>query len=241
MSTSIALKYSLCAILQAKLVKFNFQLMQSILISSNKNQDALDYVKKLSLNEKIGEFDTLIIESEKQIGIKDIRILQEKTLLKPFKGKQKITILNAEKGITAEAQNALLKILEEPPANTIIALIIPSKELVLPTVLSRCKIIELNHKVSISIKEHEDYEKEFNKFIKFSQGEKLKLAESLAKDKEQALLYLQKIILGAREIMLKEKDLNSQKSIKLIQKRYIELKNSNANLRLGLESLFISI
>lgn len=215
--------------------------MHSILISSKNNKNALDYVNKICLDEKIGKFDQSVIESEKQIGIKDIKLLQEKTLLKPFESKQKIVTLNAEKGITIEAQNALLKILEEPPANTIIALIVENKDIVLATIRSRCKIIELNNQSSISEKELQEYGKEFKNFVSLTLGERLKLAETLAKDKEQALLYLEKIILGAREKMLRENDANVAVLIKILQKRYIELKNSNANLRLGLESLFISI
>lgn len=215
--------------------------MQSFLISSKNNKNALEYIQEVCLKEKIGKFDQVIIGSEKQIGIKDIKILQEKTLLKPFKSKQKIVALNAEEGITTEAQNALLKILEEPPANTIIILIVNNKNIVLPTILSRCKIIELNSQALYSEEKLRDYEIEFDKFIKLNWGERLKLAETLAKDKKQAIFYLEKIILGAREKMLNKHDLNIQKIIIDLQKRYIELKNSNANLRLGLESLFISI
>ncbi|MFH1187178.1 MAG: hypothetical protein V1697_03340 [Candidatus Levyibacteriota bacterium] len=215
--------------------------MQSILISSKNNKNALDYVEKICLKEKIGKLDIIIIESEKKVGIGDIRKLQEKILLKPFKSKQKIAVLNAEKGITIEAQNALLKLLEEPPANTIIVLIVPNKEVVLATILSRCTLVELNNQASYTKEEQYEYEKEFNKFIKLSLGERLKLAETLAKDKEQALVFLEKIILGAREKMLKDSNFTNREVIKIFQKRHIELKNSNTNLRLGLESLFISI
>jgi len=215
--------------------------MQSLLISSKNNKNALEYVEKICLKEKIGKFDQAVIESEKQIGIKDVKLFQEKTLLKPFKSKQKIVVLNAEKGITTEAQNSLLKVLEEPPANTIIILIVENKDIALATIRSRCKIIELNSQNSVSEEDIQKYEKEFKKFVSLTLGERLKLAEGLAKDKEQALIYLEKIILGAREKMLKENDLNTQSIVKDLQKRYIELKNSNANLRLGLESLFISI
>lgn len=215
--------------------------MQSLLISSKNNKNALNYIHKICLEEKIGEYDTSIIESEKQIGIKDVKLLQEKTLLKPFKSKQKIVTLNAEKGITIEAQNALLKVLEEPPNNTIIVLIVNSKNVALPTILSRCKIVELDSHDFFSEKELQEYEREFNNLIKLSLGERLILAQTLAKNKEQTLFYLEKIILGAREKMLKENDLKTLNIIKDVQKRYVELKSSNANLRLGLESLFISI
>src|SRR3989344_5694025 len=58
---------------------------------------------------------------------------------------------NAYSDITLEAQNALLKILEEPPNNTIIIITTPKKELLLPTIISRCKVIVLQEK---EIKKH---------------------------------------------------------------------------------------
>ena len=63
--------------------------------------------------------------------------------LKPFKGKTKVVVIQSYESITKEAQNALLKVLEEPPANTLIIILTLKKEFLLPTILSRCKIINL--------------------------------------------------------------------------------------------------
>jgi hypothetical protein len=221
-------------------------MMYSFLISSRNITSAMEFAKKICKDNDIDDFDISILEPEKATGIGDARMLQEKILLKPLIGMQKAVILNAEKGISQDAQNALLKALEEPPANTFIILIVLNKDAVLPTILSRCKVIDLNSKVILSEGETSKFKEEFSKFLSSSISEKLKLAESLGKDRDSALLWLEKIILGGRANMIDPKissndSVNNQKIITIMQNRYIELKNSNANLRLGLEELFLNI
>lgn len=58
--------------------------------------------------------------------------------IKPFESKHKIYIMNEAEKMRPEAQNALLKTLEEPPEYAVIMLLSTSKEALLPTILSRC-------------------------------------------------------------------------------------------------------
>jgi DNA polymerase III gamma/tau subunit len=221
-------------------------MVYSILISSKNTEDGLGFAKKICKDNDIDNFDITLLEPEKATGIEDVRMLQEKIILKPLMGKQKAVILNAGKGISQEAQNALLKALEEPPANTFIILIVLNKDAVLPTILSRCKVFDLNNQIIVSEEKIKGFEDEFTKLLNNSLSERLKLAENLAKDKDSTLDWLGKIILGGRAKMINpetdEKNRQDyQRIITILQKRYIELKNSNANLRLGLEELFINL
>lgn len=59
-------------------------------------------------------------------------------------GKNKVMIVSTE-GISGPAQNALLKIIEEPAPNTFFFFIIPSKSQILPTLLSRFRELSINH------------------------------------------------------------------------------------------------
>jgi len=217
----------------------------SFLISSKDTNKALEFSKKICKENNIDNFDVTILEPEKATGIGDVRILQEKILFKPLMGKQKAVVLNAGRGISQESQNALLKALEEPPANTFVILIVLNKDVVLPTILSRCKIFDLNNQVILSDEEIKEFEEKFSELLNSNLSERLKLAENLAKDRDSSLQWLSKIILGARAKMINPEtdrngSLNYQKKITVLQKRYIELKNSNANLRLGLEELFLN-
>ncbi|RDY23623.1 DNA polymerase III subunit delta' [Romboutsia maritimum] len=75
------------------------------------------------------------------IKIAKIRDLQEDIIIKPHKD-YKIYIINQAEKMTVEAQNALLKTLEEPPGYAMIVLITKNKEAMLDTIKSRCEIIK---------------------------------------------------------------------------------------------------
>ena len=60
--------------------------------------------------------DSTIKQNTQSIGIEDIKLMQKKIFLKPIKSDLKAIIIDEAHLLTTEAQNALLKILEEPPA-----------------------------------------------------------------------------------------------------------------------------
>src|SRR3989344_2108132 len=65
----------------------------------------------------------LLMLGEENIGIDQVRNLKNFLMLKPYAGKHKIAILNDAHQIGAEAANAMLKVLEEPPEHSLIILI----------------------------------------------------------------------------------------------------------------------
>ncbi len=69
-------------------------------------------------------------------GIDDVRTLTEKAFVRPKEGKQLLLVVGL-KTITVESQQALLKILEEPPSSTTFLFIVPKTLFLLPTLLSR--------------------------------------------------------------------------------------------------------
>lgn len=89
--------------------------------------------------------DLTIGEDGKQkasISVEAIRQLKKEVYLRPFYGNRKIYILkNAEK-MTVEAQNAMLKIFEEPPEYITIILISNGLSKILPTIKSRAVIFK---------------------------------------------------------------------------------------------------
>ena len=87
------------------------------------------------------------------IKIAQVRNIQSDILVKPYKS-YKIYVFNDAQKMTVEAQNALLKTLEEPPKYAIIILITNNKESLLDTIKSRCEIIKFT---PIPIKDITDY------------------------------------------------------------------------------------
>ncbi len=75
------------------------------------------------------------------IKIETIRNLQKIIYLKPWEAKHKVFIICEAENLTPEAQNSLLKILEEPPKENILILITSKPNLVFSTIISRCKRI----------------------------------------------------------------------------------------------------
>ena len=94
------------------------------------------------------EFDTdnnpdfILIEPDgNSIKIEQIRELQRKIQEKPIISNKKVYIINNADKMTTEAQNCLLKTLEEPPEFSTIILIGANENLFLSTIKSRCMII----------------------------------------------------------------------------------------------------
>ncbi len=71
--------------------------------------------------------------------IEQIRELTEEVSRSPYEGRRKVFILEGAERMTEQAQNALLKTLEEPTATTHLILISSQPAALLPTVLSRCQ------------------------------------------------------------------------------------------------------
>jgi DNA polymerase III delta prime subunit len=88
----------------------------------------------------------------KNIKIEQIHEFIRKTQLKPFLSKFKVGVIFSAEKMTEESQNALLKTLEEPPQNTFLILTSTNKDKLIPTVLSRCQILEFFSKSGRSTK-----------------------------------------------------------------------------------------
>jgi DNA polymerase III subunit delta' len=76
-------------------------------------------------------------EDAKTIKIAEVRVFKSALALKPYEGKVKVSIFNRAERFTAEAQNALLKSLEEPPDGNVIILLVPQAGSLLDTITSR--------------------------------------------------------------------------------------------------------
>jgi DNA polymerase-3 subunit delta' len=75
------------------------------------------------------------------IKIEDIRQLKKEIGLRPYEGRRKVFIIDNAHLFSAEASNALLKILEEPPGKACIVLISSKFALLFKTIVSRCRIM----------------------------------------------------------------------------------------------------
>ena len=79
------------------------------------------------------------------IKIEQIREMQRKIIEEPIISSKKVYIIDDSDKMTKEAQNALLKTLEEPPKFVVILLIGENENMFLPTIKSRCNIIKFKN------------------------------------------------------------------------------------------------
>jgi len=77
-------------------------------------------------------------DKKKNISVAQIREIRQKAFIKPHISKKRVFIIDKAETMNEQAQNALLKILEEPPESVIFILITESGAALLPTVISRC-------------------------------------------------------------------------------------------------------
>lgn len=77
-------------------------------------------------------------------SVEDIRNLIEQVRIPPQVGKYSIYIIDEVHMLSAQAFNAFLKTLEEPPAHAIFILATTEKHKIIPTILSRCQIFDFN-------------------------------------------------------------------------------------------------
>lgn len=85
--------------------------------------------------------DCIYVTHEKpgSIGVEDIRRQVNDTIfIRPYSAGYKVYVIDEAEKMTVQAQNALLKTIEEPPSYAVILLLTVNQEVFLPTILSRC-------------------------------------------------------------------------------------------------------
>jgi DNA polymerase III delta prime subunit len=201
-------------------------------------------------------------KSKESITVEQVRSIQNQVKYGPSKEKHLFVIIEDCDRFTTQSANAFLKTLEEPPEGVHFILLTRNYLDVLPTIRSRSQIlpfskIEDTRVLAFFEKQNPDgvlqsdniifikyfLEKgiwlefdciSFQDFQKLSLVERLILAESLAKKKEESKLLLLMWIEAAIQLQIDDEKLN--KLIEIIsQMKY------NINLRLQLEALFVNL
>lgn len=166
--------------------------------------------------------DLLYLPHDSKLGIEQARKIKEHFSLKPYSALGRVVVLEDASALTPEAQNALLKILEEPPHHALIILGASSDAKFLPTILSRCQIVRVQ-----GIEDRiQGYEKDIEKLISASIEERFEYIEKL-KDREEFLHAL---------IQLRS-DPRSRTLRKLLQAE--QWASQNVNIRAILEYLML--
>lgn len=209
----------------------------------NDGKVILDFL--VSRKETEANSPDLYFKKYEALNVKDVKDIKEWHSNKGVSKSKKICIL-ATKFINREAEQSLLKIIEEPGENTHFFIIIPNSSILLPTILSRVHVIKINNESSIDIK------KEAIIFIKLSKKERVdKVAIYIKENKDEessgALRYFAICFINELEsIFYKEfkrdiKNKDNQFILEELQRVREYLSTPGASVKMILEHLALVI
>lgn len=162
--------------------------MQSFIYASTNIDEQAKLAEKAT--REVSQFDLFINDCEQNSGIEMIRELQSFLVRKPLQSPYNLAILKGAHLLSIEAQNALLKTLEEPPPNSKLILIVPHSFSLLPTIISRCSLEESSNQKTVS---EIDWEL-MQKTLTSSSAQRLHLADNL--DFDQWLRWWYSLLKG---------------------------------------------
>ena len=173
--------------------------------------------------------DLIYVTHEKpaSIGVDDIREqINDTIMVRPYSSYYKVYIVDEAEKMTVQAQNALLKTIEEPPSYAVILLLTTNQDAFLPTILSRCVQLKLKPLRDEVVREYlvqslgveESQAEIYAAFARGNLGKAIHLAES----EEFRVMY------DALILMLKHlKDADISELLEYIRK----LKEENLDIR----------
>lgn len=217
--------------------------MQSFIVVHPEKTSRDEYLATFFTKHTISPFDIIPVIGETSLGIEEIRQMQKSVFLTPVKGDKKAIILEEAQTLTIEAQNALLKVLEEPPAHVIFFLSTSSTDQLLPTILSRCNTIHLiEAQKELTQEEITALEQDLEFLLSVSVNNRLALAEKIASQKEIAPAWLSQTIRFLRNKLLEDVEHNTHLAPILtnLQEAYRLITTTNTNPRMVLEHCFLT-
>jgi hypothetical protein len=121
--------------------------------------------------------DLLWLEGEK-LGVEQAKAIRSHLSLKPFQAGAKAVVIVDGENLTPDAQNALLKTLEEPSGETVFVIGTQNSEVLLPTILSRCQLLFLEQDQKVALLTEKEQQK-VETFLRASLSEKFSHIEKL--------------------------------------------------------------
>ena len=213
-----------------------------------REQSALKLISEL-LNKKITELDQLYkipdlhiinpdVTEENSISIEEVKDFIKSVMFKPFEEKYQIGLIIDSQKLTVEAQNALLKNLEEQPDHTVFILTVDNEKHLLDTIASRC--VKQNIKDNTYGETTNELDIDLTKDVVSLFSDVEKVADL---DRNEILTILENLQLKTREKLHNEDsgtiaaNTNILRQIESARKRIM----GNGNKRLVLENMIVQI
>lgn len=179
--------------------------------------------------------DFLVIDQDTKIGIEESRNIKRFLSTQPLVSSGKTVLINNAEYLTHEAQNALLKTLEEPPLASTIVLATYNQFKLLPTIINRCKLIYLSR--SSDQYPHSNIVQDMKSL---SVGERLAYLDTFSTDKSKIAQLLTELISYFRYTLHHHPSKKALYNLKLTL--YVQkLVNTHVNSRLVIDTLAIRL
>jgi len=181
--------------------------------------------------------DVYRIANNDSVKISQIRSLTSYLYKKPLSSTHRVAVVYEAEKLTIPAQNAFLKLLEEPPKTAYILLGARNKLALLPTIVSRCLVI--NTPITKHVLKCKD---EIEKLLENMEIKAIfENAESFGKNKETAEEYLHELLFYLQDSFLTGRGVELEKHANLAKQVNLSLRmlSVNVNPRQILENLFL--
>lgn len=200
------------------------------------NQAVKKAISQIFVDQQIADYNYVFFNSSfENLSIDMAREIGKELAYTNFSDQTRFLVIYCLEKSSLEAQNALLKNLEEPPANTQIILTTTDPSNILPTIFSRVEVYKISDET-----EQGSSSEIFEKILQEPLSTLLELTE-IPNTKEEALnffknflFYLDKKIHSEKEVFYQAKVM--QKLIVLI-----ELLQKNVNIKLAVDNFFLEI
>ncbi|MBN1915554.1 hypothetical protein JW796_00980 [Candidatus Dojkabacteria bacterium] len=180
----------------------------------------------------------LEISDRNSIGINDIKGLIARLKYKPYQSKRKVAIIEKAENMTLEAQNAFLKTLEDIPDRTFIILSTANHGMLLPTILSRCRLFEINSQEEKQINYDPAEILKMNLYERFELAEKISRIKEPGEKRSEVNNLLRSFIEFYRDDL---KNRPENKKVLELLSYTMNAINENVNVRLVLENLMLNL
>ncbi len=177
--------------------------MQTFLVLGGSVESRKEYISNELTKRDIHPANHIVPPADiPSIGIAQVRQLIQQVMLRPMTGNTKALIIDTTT-LTDEAQQALLKTLEEPPLDTVIYLSSASETNLLPTIISRCAVITLQMQDPIVQSHQHEF---WQSLFKLPPLKRLASIPDLGKEREEYRTFIQESILFLRSQLLQLDD-----------------------------------
>jgi DNA polymerase III delta prime subunit len=215
--------------------------MHAYLITSGSPSERVKAIEKHLRDLHIETTDIVYLTDENdRIGIDAVRAFDRQLILTPYQSPFVAGVILQADRLTVEAQNALLKVLEEPAPHVVYFVETASSDLLLPTIVSRLTLLSGETPAAILTADNE-CKKTIQELLSSSPGKKLTIIETIATDRIKTKEWVEKAIVTCRAMLLE--DVKNSTLLILTRKLLIARGELalNINPKLVLDTVFLSL